>query len=304
MKILITGGTGFIGRRLVAHLKVAHEVVVLTRQGSAAYELLGHDITLLDSLDRLDHLNDVDIVINLAGEPIAAGRWSDARKQLLCNSRWLLTEQLVDLVKLSSTPPKLLLNASAIGWYGRQDDTPLDEQCQTPHDEFTHRLCQQWEQLALQARSPQTRVCILRIGLVLGMEGGALPRMLPPYRLGLGGPMGSGSQVMSWIHVQDLVRAMLFLIEHGESDGIFNGTAPQPVSNRQFSQALAATLHRPHLFFVPAPLLRLLMGEAADLLLTGQRVLPVRLQQAGFHFTYPALPEALADLLRPRPGRP
>ncbi|QXB53071.1 TIGR01777 family oxidoreductase [Aeromonas sp. FDAARGOS 1415] len=304
MKILITGGTGFIGRRLVAHLKVAHEVVVLTRQGSAAYELLGHDVTLLDSLDRLDHLNDVDIVINLAGEPIAAGRWSDARKQLLCNSRWLLTEQLVDLVKLSSTPPKLLLNASAIGWYGRQDDTPLDEQCQTPHDEFTHRLCQQWEQLALQARSPQTRVCILRIGLVLGMEGGALPRMLPPYRLGLGGPMGSGSQVMSWIHVQDLVRAMLFLIEHGESDGIFNGTAPQPVSNRQFSQALAATLHRPHLFFVPAPLLRLLMGEAADLLLTGQRVLPARLQQAGFHFTYPALPEALADLLRPRPGRP
>jgi len=198
----------------------------------------------------------------------------------------------------------LLLNASAIGWYGRQDDSPLDEQCQTPHDEFTHRLCQQWEQLALQARSPQTRVCILRIGLVLGMEGGALPRMLPPYRLGLGGPMGSGSQVMSWIHVQDLVRAMLFLIEHGECDGIFNGTAPQPVSNRQFSQALAATLHRPHLFFVPAPLLRLLMGEAADLLLTGQRVLPARLQQAGFHFTYPALPEALADLLRPRPGRP
>lgn len=304
MKILITGGTGFIGRRLVAHLKVAHEVVVLTRQGSAAYELLGHDITLLDSLDRLDHLNDVDIVINLAGEPIAAGRWSDARKQLLCNSRWLLTEQLVDLVKLSSTPPKLLLNASAIGWYGRQDDSPLDEQCQTPHDEFTHRLCQQWEQLALQARSPQTRVCILRIGLVLGMEGGALPRMLPPYRLGLGGPMGSGSQVMSWIHVQDLVRAMLFLIEHGECDGIFNGTAPQPVSNRQFSQALAATLHRPHIFFVPTPLLRLLMGEAADLLLTGQRVLPARLQQAGFHFTYPALPEALADLLRPRPGRP
>ena len=297
MKILITGGTGFIGRRLVAHLKVAHEVVVLTRQGSRAYELLGHDVTLLDSLDRLDHLNDVDIVINLAGEPIAAGRWSEPRKQLLCNSRWLLTEQLVDLVKLSSTPPRLLLNASAIGWYGRQDDAPLDETCQNPHDEFTHRLCQQWEQLAQQARSAQTRVCILRIGLVLGMEGGALPRMLPPYRLGLGGPMGSGTQMMSWIHVQDLVRAMLFLIEHGECDGIFNGTAPQPVSNRRFSETLAATLHRPHLFFVPAPLLRLLMGEAADLLLTGQQVLPARLQQAGFHFSFPALPGALDNLL-------
>ena len=297
MKILITGGTGFIGRRLVAHLKVAHEVVVLTRQGSRAYELLSHDVTLLDSLDRLDHLNDVDIVINLAGEPIAAGRWSESRKQLLCNSRWLLTEQLVDLVKLSSTPPRLLLNASAIGWYGRQDDAPLDETCQSPHEEFTHRLCQQWEQLAQQARSAQTRVCILRIGLVLGMEGGALPRMLPPYRLGLGGPMGSGTQMMSWIHVQDLVRAMLFLIEHGECDGIFNGTAPEPVSNRRFSEILAATLHRPHLFFVPAPLLRLLMGEAADLLLTGQQVLPARLQQAGFHFSFPALPGALDNLL-------
>jgi uncharacterized protein (TIGR01777 family) len=191
----------------------------------------------------------------------------------------------------------LLLNASAIGWYGRQDDAPLDETCQSPHDEFTHRLCQQWEQLAQQARSAQTRVCILRIGLVLGMEGGALPRMLPPYRLGLGGPMGSGTQMMSWIHVQDLVRAMLFLIEHGECDGIFNGTAPQPVSNRRFSETLAATLHRPHLFFVPAPLLRLLMGEAADLLLTGQHVLPARLQQAGFHFSFSALPGALDNLL-------
>ena len=297
MKILITGGTGFIGRRLVAHLKVQHEVMVLTRQGNRAYDLLGHDIKLLDNLDRLDDLNDVDIVINLAGEPIAAGRWSESRKQLLCNSRWLLTEQLVDLVKLSSTPPKLLLNASAIGWYGRQGDEPLDERCNHPHDEFTHRLCQQWEQLALQARSPQTRVCILRIGLVLGQDGGALPKLLPPYRLGLGGPMGSGRQIMSWIHIQDLVRALLFLLEHEECDGIFNGTAPQPVDNRTFSQSLARSLRRPHLLCVPAGALRLLMGESADLLLTGQHVLPARLQQAGFHFTYPELPQALDDLL-------
>ncbi|KXU81908.1 TIGR01777 family oxidoreductase [Aeromonas enteropelogenes] len=298
MKILITGGTGFIGRRLVAHLKVNHEVVVLSRQGSRAYTLLGHDIKVLDSLDRLDDLNDVDAVINLAGEPIAAGRWSEQRKQLLCDSRWLLTEQLVDLIKLSTTPPKVLINASAIGWYGRQDDASLDEQCQTPHDEFTHQLCQQWETLAQEARSRLTRVCIVRIGLVLGTDGGALPKMLPPYRFGLGGPMGAGNQVMSWIHVQDLVRAILFLLEHGECDGIFNGTAPHPVSNREFSQTLAHTLHRPHLFFVPAALLRLMMGEASDLLLTGQHVLPARLQQAGFHFTYPELPQALTNLLR------
>lgn len=297
MKILITGGTGFIGRRLVAHLKVQHEVVVLTRQGSRAYDLLGHDIKLLDNLDRLDDLNDVDAVINLAGEPIAAGRWSEQRKQLLCDSRWLLTEQLVDLIKLSSTPPRLLLNASAIGWYGRQGDEPLDEQCRQPHDEFTHRLCQQWESLAQQARGPRTRVCIVRIGLVLGPDGGALPKLLPPYRFGLGGPMGSGRQVMSWIHIQDLVRAMLFLLEHDECDGIFNGTAPQPVDNRTFSQSLARSLHRPHLLCVPAGALRLLLGEAADLLLTGQHVLPTRLQQAGFHFTYPELPQALDNLL-------
>lgn len=282
----------------MAHLKVNHEVVVLSRQGSRAYTLLGHDIKVLDSLDRLDDLNDVDAVINLAGEPIAAGRWSEQRKQLLCDSRWLLTEQLVDLIKLSTTPPKVLINASAIGWYGRQDDAPLDEQCQTPHDEFTHQLCQQWETLAQEARSRLTRVCIVRIGLVLGTDGGALPKMLPPYRFGLGGPMGAGNQVMSWIHVQDLVRAILFLLEHGECDGIFNGTAPHPVSNREFSQALAHTLHRPHLFFVPAALLRLMMGEASDLLLTGQHVLPARLQQAGFHFTYPELPQALTNLLR------
>ncbi|MGY3806461.1 TIGR01777 family oxidoreductase [Aeromonas veronii] len=298
MKILITGGTGFIGRKLVAHLKVNHEVVVLSRQGSRAYSLLGHDIKVLDNLDRLDDLNDVDTVINLAGEPIAAGRWSESRKQLLCDSRWLLTEQLVDLIKLSSTPPKVLINASAIGWYGRQGTETLDEQYRSPNDEFTHQLCQQWETLAQEAQSRQTRVCIVRIGLVLGMDGGALPKMLPPYRLGLGGPMGSGSQMMSWIHVQDLVRAMLFLLEHEECSGIFNGTAPHPVSNREFSQTLATTLHRPHLFFVPAPLLQLVMGEAADLLLTGQKVIPARLQQAGFHFSYPELSSALANLLR------
>ncbi len=179
MKILITGGTGFIGRKLVAHLKVNHEVVVLSRQGSRAYSLLGHDIKVLDNLDRLDDLNDVDAVINLAGEPIAAGRWGESRKQLLCDSRWLLTEQLVDLIKLSSTPPKVLINASAIGWYGRQGTETLDEQCRSPNDEFTHQLCQQWETLAQEAQSRQTRVCIVRIGLVLGMDGGALPKMLP-----------------------------------------------------------------------------------------------------------------------------
>lgn len=304
MKILITGGTGFIGRKLVAHLKVQHQVVVLSRQGSLAYQLLGHDVQVLDSLDRLDDLNDIDAVINLAGEPIAQGRWNRARKQQLCDSRWLLTEQLVDLIKLSSNPPKVLLSASAIGWYGRQDDSPLDEGCDHPSQEFTHQLCHRWESLALAASSEQTRVCILRIGLVLGLDGGALPKMLPPYKVGFGGPMGEGGQMVSWIHIQDLVRAWLYLLEHEECHGIYNGTAPTPVSNREFSQQLARALKRPHLLRIPAWTLRLMMGEAADLVLTGQRVLPRRLQEAGFHFTFPALPQAFVNLLeRPQPSK-
>ncbi|WP_368165005.1 TIGR01777 family oxidoreductase [Aeromonas sp. R6-2] len=296
MKILITGGTGFIGRKLVAQLKQLHDLVILSRDRPRAWQRLGHDVEIIDNLDRLDNLDGFDAVINLAGEPIAEGRWSEERKQLLCDSRWLLTEQLVDLIQLSEAPPRVLINASAVGWYGRQGPEPVDESCQQPHDEFTHRLCQRWESLALQARSKQTRVCVLRIGIVLGKEGGALAKMLTPYKLGLGGPLGSGEQMMSWVHQQDLVRAILFLLEHEECQGIYNGTAPQPVSNRTFSKALASALHRPHLLMVPAPLLRLAMGEASDLLLTGQAVLPTRLQEAGFHFSHPELAPALTDL--------
>lgn len=297
MKILITGGTGFIGRKLVALLKQQHDLVILSRDRPRAWQSLGHDLDIIDNLDRLDNLDGFDAVINLAGEPIAAGRWSEERKQLLCDSRWLLTEQLIDLIQLSEIPPRVLINASAVGWYGRQGAAPIDESCQQPHLEFTHQLCQRWESLALQARSRQTRVCVLRIGIVLGKEGGALAKMLLPYRLGLGGPMGSGEQMMSWVHQLDLVRAILFLLEHEECQGIYNGTAPHPVSNRQFSKTLATALHRPHLLHVPATLLRLTMGEASDLLLTGQAVLPTRLQEAGFRFNYPELAPALTELL-------
>ncbi|MFM5463929.1 TIGR01777 family oxidoreductase [Aeromonas simiae] len=296
MKILITGGTGFIGREVVTRL-AQHRLVILTRHPQQAKALLGEEHSFIDNLDRLDNLDGFDAVINLAGEPIADQRWSEARKQLLCDSRWLLTEQLVDLFRLSGQPPRVLINASAVGWYGRQGPEPIDERCQTPHLEFTHQLCQRWEALAMEAQSQHTRVCLLRIGIVLGKEGGALVKMLPAYRLGLGGPMGSGEQMMSWIHRQDLVRAILFLLEHEQCHGVYNGTAPQPVSNRAFSKTLAAILHRPHLLSVPAPLLRLVMGEASDLLLTGQTVVPTRLLEAGFHFDYPHLPEALSSLL-------
>ena len=273
-------------------------MVVLTRQDSQAYDLLGHDVTLLDSLDRLDHLNDVDIVINLAGEPIAAGRWSESREAVAVQQPLAADRTAGGSHQALRYAPGCCSNASAIGWYGRQGMPRWMKRARTPHDEFTHRLCQRWGAAGPAGRTPQTRVCMVRIGLVLGMEGGPCPECCP-HRLGLGGPMGSsGTQMMSWIHVRIWFAPCCSSSSTTRCDGIFNGTALQPVSNRAFSQTLAATAHRPHLFFVPAPLLRLLMGEAADLLLTGQQVLPVRLQQAGFHFTYPALPEALADLLR------
>ncbi|SIQ54897.1 hypothetical protein SAMN05880558_10416 [Aeromonas sp. RU39B] len=297
MKILITGATGFIGRKLVARLLPHHSLIILSRRPERARALLGSAPEFIENLDHLDDLDGIDAVINLAGEPIAAGRWSEERKNLLCESRWLLTEQLADLIKLSSQPPAVMISASAVGWYGRQGTSRLDESWNRPHNEFTHQLCQRWESLALEADSSQTRVCLLRIGIVLGEGGGALPRMLPPYRLGLGGPMGSGEQMMSWIHVDDLLNIILYLLTHADCRGVFNGTAPNPVSNREFSRTLAHTLNRPHLFFVPAPLLRLVMGEASDLLLTGQAVMPARLLEAGFHFQYPDLQDALNDLL-------
>lgn len=224
----------------------------------------------MDNLDRLDDLNDVDAVINLAGEPIAAGRWSESRKQLLCDSRWLLTEQLVDLIKLSSTPPKVLINASAIGWYGRQGTETLDEQCRSPNDEFTHQLCQQWETTAQEAQSRQTRVCIVRIGLVLGMDGGAtqnapsLPtRTRWPY--GVRQPddeldpcAGSGARNALSAGAR---RVQRHLQRHCAPSGQQPGFQPDPCHH----------VAPPAPLFRARPLLQLVMGEAADLLLTGQR---------------------------------
>lgn len=296
MKILITGGTGFIGCRLLAHLRVHHEVTVLSRSAHKVHRQLGHDVQALTSLDTLDNLDQFDAVINLAGEPIADKRWSPAQKERICQSRWQLTEQLVQKLKAGQTPPTVLISGSAVGYYGRQGDALVDEDS-SPHPEFSHEVCARWEQLAQDAASEHTRVCCIRLAVVLGEEGGALKKMLPSYRLGLGGPIGSGKQYMSWIHIDDVVSLLLFLLEHDECAGAFNAAAPEPVTNQQFSKTLAKVLNKPHFARVPAWVLRLLLGEMADLLLTGQRVMPVRLQGAGFHFRYPTLEKALKATL-------
>ena len=299
MKILITGGTGFVGRRLMPHLRNHHEITVLSRNPAKVHQQLGHDIKALPSLNDLENLDQFDAVINLAGEPIAEKRWSTEQKLRICQSRWQLTEQLVEKLNAGTQAPKVLISGSAVGYYGRQGAALVDEDS-SPHPEFSHKVCAQWEQLAQAAASEQTRVCCIRLAVVLGPDGGALKKMLPSYRLGLGGPIGSGKQYMSWIHIDDVVSLVLFLLEHDECSGAFNASAPEPVTNQQFSKTLAQVLNKPHFARVPAWVMRLAFGEMADLLLTGQRVMPVRLQCAGFHFRYPTLEKALKEILQPR----
>jgi uncharacterized protein len=285
MKILITGGSGLIGSNLVPLLR-PHGIAVYTRNVAMAEQILGHKIHYLSSLEHLSNLNDYQVVINLAGEPIVGKRWSAQQKEEIERSRWSVTEKIVALIKASSVPPELLISGSAVGYYGPQDDTILDEQSSQVKDDFGHQLCERWEFLAQQAASDKTRVCILRTGIVVTKRGGALVKMLTPFRLGLGGPIASGQQYMSWIHLEDMLRGILHLIDNPNCRGIFNFTAPNPVTNQEFSQALANALHRPCLFRVPEFALRLAMGESADLLVYGQRVVPNRLLASGYKFVY------------------
>lgn len=301
MRILITGGTGLIGQQLIiALLKREHDIVLLTRDKEAAkFKFVSPSPrleTIVDDLDALD-FNRLDAVINLAGEPIVNKRWTAKQKERLCSSRWLLTKNLASRIKAAKIPPRIFLSGSAIGIYGRQSEAQVTEDFQDFNNEFSHTLCFEWEALASQAASEHTRVCLLRTGIVLAENGGALNKMLPAFRFGLGGPIASGKQIMSWIHIQDMVNAILFLLDHSNISGPVNMTAPHAVSNQAFSETLAKVLHRPCLFRVPEAVLKLVMGEMSDLLIYGQHVIPEKLNEAGFQFRYPDLDQALKALL-------
>ncbi|MGJ0625815.1 TIGR01777 family oxidoreductase [Xenorhabdus bovienii] len=304
MRILITGGTGLIGYRLTCQLlSLSHSITILSRSPQKVYSLFSEQVECWATLKNKNNLNDFDAVINLAGEPIADKRWTSAQKTELCQSRWQLTEKLSHLINASEFPPSVFISGSSVGYYGNQGQAVVSEN-DLPHDEFAHQLCKQWETLALQAESEKTRVCLLRTGIVLASKGGALKKMLPLFRLGLGGKMGDGKQYMPWIHIDDMVNGIYYLLVSPELSGPFNMTAPYPVHNDLFSTALANVLHRPAFIRMPAFVLKIIMGEAAMLVLGGQQAIPKRLEEGGFGFRYFELEEAFKDLLKAEANSP
>ena len=295
MRVLITGGTGFIGRALCPLLSSAgHELSVLTRDAERAAKTLPG----VQTIEHLDQASDIDAIVNLAGEPLAEGRWTDKKKELIRQSRIGTTRELLQWIERqpAAQRPRVLVSGSAIGYYGAHDDAPLDEDA-PPGDDFSAQLCRDWEAAATDAQALGLRVALVRTGVVLGRDGGAMAKMVPAFKLGAGGPMGDGQQWMSWIHRHDLVRLMQWLLEHETASGAYNGTAPTPVRNCEFAQTLGQVLGRPSLLTTPAIVLKLMFGEMSTLLLTGQRILPARAQAQGFGFDYPTLEAALHDVL-------
>lgn len=296
MNILITGGSGFIGTHLIKQLRATHSITVLTRDPVKTYAKLGHDITALIDIAQID-FNEIDAVINLAGAPIADRRWSRARKQILETSRWDITEQLVAKINQAKSPPNVFISGSAIGFYGRVAGENIDEEHPTCHPEYSHYLCKKWENTAAKVNQSNTRLCIVRTGVVIGKRGGMLKKLLMPYKLGLGGPIGDGQQILSWIHIDDMVALLIAMLENENYRGVFNATAPQPTSNQTFGDTLAKQLHRPNLFRMPTKVAKAIFGEMSDILLYGQHVIPKKALDLGFNFTHATIEQALAKEL-------
>ncbi len=297
MKILITGGTGFIGQTLCpALLAAGHTLTVYSRHPDRVNPILGDQVTPLNSLKALSESDYFEAIINLAGAPIFGKRWTDERKQVLLHSRIDVTQDLVKFIARAQTKPVVFLSGSAIGYYGNQGDTIVDE-TSPGQDDFGRQLCVEWENEAVKAKEHGVRVCQLRTGLVIGKNGGFLQPMILPFKLGLGGRMGSGKQWMPWIHIDDHVAICLALLNSTELDGPFNLTAPNPVTNQVFAQTLAKTLHRPAFLPAPAWVLKLLLGEMSELLLGSQRVIPRRMLGADYQFKFTELGAALRQVL-------
>ena len=299
MTVLIFGASGLIGRALTAALNEGgHRVVAATRDRRRVNDLPADVREWNPREPRLPValFEGVDAVVNLAGANIAAKRWTRLRKQEILDSRVGTNRKIVQALEQRAHPPRVFVTGSAVGYYGSAHDRRLTEGSPAGND-FLARVCRQLEQEALKAVHLGVRTIALRTGVVLSADGGALPKMMRPFRFGLGGWLGSGKQWFPWIHIEDLVRIILFLLENDHLQGAVNGVAPGIVNSKQFAKLLGKTLTRPTLFPVPAAALRLLLGEVAQALLASQRVVPEKLQQAGFRFRFPELKMAFEDLL-------
>ncbi|MEJ0024663.1 MAG: TIGR01777 family oxidoreductase [Rhizomicrobium sp.] len=301
--ILVTGATGFVGARLVEGLTAAgHDVIVLTRKAEKALALRP-PFRLVTDLEQIDGATRIDAIVNLAGEPVSGGLWTAARKRAIVESRRSMVAGLLRLAARLEQRPAVLVGASAIGWYGLRGDEELAEDAAPARDFFSHDSCEIVERETAKARGLGLRVVALRIGLVLGTEGGLLARLLLPFEFGMGGRIGSGRQWMSWIARDDLVRLIAHAIANEELEGPVNATAPAPVRNADFARALGHALHRPAAMPLPALPLRLLGAFGRELLLGGQRVVPRKALASGFAFAYPTLAMALESMLGAKPAR-
>jgi uncharacterized protein (TIGR01777 family) len=301
MRVIVSGGSGLIGRALVAGLAAdGHQATVLSRNPDRLRDLpagvtaAGWDARSAEALTPL--VAGADAVVHLAGEGIAAGRWSAERKRRIRDSRVTSSAAVAAAIVAAEPRPAVLLQASAVGFYGSRGDEQLTEES-TSGEDFLAEICRQWEAASAAVEEHGVRRAVLRTGVVLSRHGGALPKMLLPFRLFAGGPAGSGRQYMPWIHLADEVGAIRFLLDTPATAGPFNLTAPAPVTNRQFSTVLGRVLGRPSFMPAPAFALKLALGEMSKIVLEGQRALPHRLEEAGYRFRFPDLEAALRDLL-------
>ncbi|MBF2013765.1 MAG: TIGR01777 family protein [Rivularia sp. T60_A2020_040] len=306
MKVAITGATGFVGSRLVERLLDQDiKVLVLTRDTNRAQKLFPFSAypnveiaayTPNTSGSWQNQIASCEAIVNLAGSPISEGRWTSDRKQSILNSRKLTTQKIVEAIANSTTKPKVLINASAVGYYGTSENATFDENS-TNGSDFLAQVCQDWEAEAQKVTDSGVRLVILRFGIVLGM-GGALGKMITPFKLFAGGPIGSGEQWFSWIHIDDIVNLILKSLTDSEMSGVYNATAPHPVRMAELSTTMGEVMNRPSWLPVPAFAIEAMLGDGAVVVLEGQKVLPQRTLQSGFKYQYPDLKPALKEILK------
>ena len=301
MKIAIAGATGFVGSRLVEQLQAqGHQVIILTRSPQQASNRFGQAQIVgynpLKSGEWQQSISGCDAVINLAGEPIAEKRWTPAQKRSILDSRQLGTQKIVEAIDLATIKPQVLINASAIGYYGTSETSKFDETSPAGTD-FLAEVCAAWETAAQAVTANGTRVVILRLGIVLGENGGVLGKMLAPFSAFVGGPIGSGNQWFSWIHRDDVVKLIIAALNDTKMQGVYNATAPNPTTMTEFAQTLGTVMNRPSWLPVPNFALEAMLGEGAIVVLQGQQVVPTRTLAQGFNFQYSTLKPALTAIL-------